>query len=65
MSAVGGRCRNPRGHGTGFGDSLLQYLTLNIFAVIHQLICVFGKIQLPFRCVDAQLAEHALHAEGA
>ena len=34
MIAVGGRCRNPRGHGTGFGDSLLQYLTLNIFAVL-------------------------------
>ena len=65
MIAVGGRGRNPLGHGAGFGDAFLQYLTLYIFAVIHQLICVFGKIQLSFRRVDAQLAEHTLHAEGA
>ena len=40
-------------------------LTVLIFAVPHQLFGVLRMIELTDRTVDAELAEHAFHAEGA
>ena len=65
MRAVRRGCGDPRRHGTGFTDALLQNLPVFVFLVEHQLIGVLGCVELPDRGPDAQLPEHALHAECA
>ena len=64
MVGIGRGSGDPRRHGAGLVDPLLQHLTLLVLAVIHQLIGIFGLIQLTERGVDPQLAEHAFHTEG-
>ena len=64
MVGIGSGSGDPRRHGAGLVDPLLQNLALLVLAVIHQLIGIFGLIQLTERRVDPQLAEHAFHTEG-
>ena len=57
--------RNPRTHRTRFVNPFLENLALLVFAVVHHLVFVDRLVQLPLRRVDAELAKHAFHAEGA
>ena len=43
----------------------LQHLAGLVLAVVHQLVGVDRLVLLAERRVDADLAEHAFHAEGA
>ncbi len=63
--AVRGAGCHPRGKRTGLTDALLQHLSLDVLAVIHQLIGVLWLVQLAYRGVDAELAEQSFHTEGA
>ena len=65
VSAVGGGRSYPTGHGAGLVDALFEDLALLVLAVEHHLILVDGFVKLTHRGIDTQLAEHALHAEGA
>ncbi len=65
VRAVGGSGGDPRRHATSFADALLQNLPVFVFLVEHQLVGVLGCVELPHRGPDAQLPEHALHAESA
>ncbi len=40
-------------------------MTILFFAVVHHLVAVDRLVKLPDRGIDAQLTEHAFHAEGA
>ena len=62
---IGGARGDERGHRAGLVDALLQDLALRILAVIHQLIGVLRPIELALLAENADLAEQALHAEGA
>ena len=55
----------PRTKSAGLVYTLFQNLALLVFLVKHQLLGVLRRIQLAFRRVNADLAEHAFHAEGA
>ncbi|MCY1339441.1 hypothetical protein D9M69_253240 [compost metagenome] len=63
--AVGGAGGDEGGHGAGFVDAFLEDLALLVLAVEHHLVLVDGLVELADRGIDAELAEHALHAEGA
>ena len=56
---------DPARHRAAFVDALLQHLAVLRLAVVHQLVGVLRLVELAERRVDAELAEHALHAEGA
>ena len=60
----GGR-RDPGRHGPRLVDALLQHLAVLVLLVVHELVGVLGLVQLPDLRPDPELAEHALHAEGA
>ena len=62
---VGGRRGDPVGHRAGLVDALLQHLAVLALLVVAELVGVLRRVELPLRVVDAELAEHALHAEGA
>ncbi len=62
---VGGRRRDPGGERARLVDPLLQDLPLAVLAVEHQLVGVLGLVELADVGVDAELAEHPLHPEGA
>src|SRR5690606_10272422 len=64
VGAVGGGRSDPAGHGAGFVDALVEDLVLLGLAIEHHLVLVDRRVQLADRGVDAELAEHALHAEG-
>ena len=64
-SGIGRRRRDPRGHRAGLVDAFLQHLPLAVLAIIHQLIGVLRAVKLADLAEDADLPEHALHAEGA
>ena len=57
--------RNPGAERTRLVDTFLQDLAAGVFLVIHHLVLVDRHVLLALGGVDAQLAEHALHAEGA
>ena len=63
MICIGCARGDPGSHGTRLCDSFLQYLTLLVFAVIHQLIGIFRNVELPLRRIDAKLAKHAFHTK--
>ena len=62
---IGGRRRDPRGHGPGLVDALLQHLARAVLLVIGELVGVLRAVELADLREDAVLPEHALHAEGA
>ena len=65
MGTVRGRSRHPRRNRPGFGDALLQQLTIAGFAVIEHGTRVFRLVQLAQRRVNADLAKQIGHAKGA
>ena len=62
---IRGRSRDPRREGTRFVDALLQDLAVLVLPVEHEVLGVLRLIQLTDLGEDAELAEHALHPEGA
>src|SRR3712207_8448537 len=50
---------------TLFRSALLQELPALVLLVEHELVRVLGPVELADLAEDAELAEHALHAEGA
>src|SRR5689334_24337882 len=54
---------DPRAVRAAFVDAFLENLALLVLAVIRQLIRVLRGVELAERRVDADLAEHAFHAE--
>ena len=65
VGAVGRGRGDPGGHGTGLVDPLLQDLAALVLLVEHQLVGILRPVELAHLAEDAELAEHALHAEGA
>ena len=65
VHAVTGGGGHPAGHGAGFVDALLHDAAFLVFAVIHHLAGVLGLVALALGRINTELAEHALHAEGA
>src|SRR5690606_10948795 len=65
VGAVGSRTGDPAGHGAGFVDAFVEDLALLVLAIEHHLVLVHRRVQLANRGVDAELTEHAFHAEGA
>src|SRR5438045_1394183 len=67
--AVVRRVRRRRGdartHATRLVDAFLQDLAALVFLVVHDLVLVDRRVLLALGVVDADLAEQALHAEGA
>ena len=63
MVAVRGAGSQPGTKRPGLVDSFLKNLAFLVFAVIHQLVGILRRVQLPFRRIDSNLAEHALHAK--
>ena len=63
--AVGGAGGDKRRHGAGFVDAFFEDLALLVLAVEHHLVFIHRLVELADRGVDAELAEHAFHAEGA
>ncbi len=59
------RRRDPAAHAARLVDAFLQHLAGLVLAVVHHLVAVDRRVLLPFRVVDADLAEQPLHAEGA
>ena len=57
--------RNPGTKRAGLVDALFENLALLVLAVIHQLARILRLVQLAFRRINTNLAEHALHTEGA
>ena len=62
---VGGGGGDPRAHRAGLVDALLEDLAVLVLAVEHQVVGVLRLVQLADLTEDAELPEHALHAEGA
>ena len=56
-------CRKPGAERATFIDAFFEDLAFLVLAVVHQLTGIFGLVQLPFRRIDTELSEHALHAE--
>src|SRR5690606_19416436 len=54
---------NPGAERTGLVDALLQQLTVARLFVVHDLVLVDRYVLLTFGCVNADLAEQALHPE--
>jgi hypothetical protein len=65
VGGVGGAGGDKRGHGTGLGDALLQYLAIGGLLVVKQGAAVHRFVVLAHVGVDADFAEQALHAKGA
>ncbi len=57
--------REPRAERAGLVDAFLEDLAFLVLAVVHEFARIFRRIQLALRCINADLAEHALHAERA
>ena len=64
VRAVGRGGSNPGGECTGFGNPLLENLSVAHFAVVAQLVLVLRLVELAHRGVDADLPEQILHAKG-
>jgi hypothetical protein len=64
VGRVGGCCRNPAAHATGFIDALLQNLTRLVFLVVHDLVFVHRRVLLAIRVVNTHLTEQSFHAKG-
>ena len=62
---IGGRGRDPGAQAPRLVDALLENLPLLVLAIEHELIGVLRRVELAHRGIDADLAEHAFHAEGA
>ena len=62
---VAGARRDPRRDRARLADALLEDLALAVLAVVHHLVVIDRLVELALRGVDAELAEQALHAEGA
>ena len=62
---VAGAGGQPGAEGAGLVDALLQDLALLVLAVVAELVGILRAVELADRGVDADLPEHALHAEGA
>ena len=56
---------DPAAHAAGLVDALLQDLPGLVLPVVHDLVLVDRGVLLTLGVVDADLAEQALHAEGA
>ena len=56
---------DPSGHGARFVDAFLEHLPVLVLLVVHQLLGILRTIELADLGEDAELPEHALHAEGA
>ena len=63
--AVGSGGRDPGAEGARLVDALLQDLAGLVLAIVGHLVAVDGHVFLALGGIDAELAEHALHAEGA
>ena len=63
--AVRRRRRDPGANRARLVDALLEDLALLVLAVVHHLVLVHRLVLLALRREDAELAEHAFHAEGA
>jgi len=61
---ISGASCGPGTKRAGLVDALLENLSLFILAVVHEFTGVNRLVQLTFRGVNPDLAEHALHAEG-
>ncbi len=59
------RRRDPGAHGARLVDAFLEDLAVGVLLVEHELVAVLGLVELADGGVDAELAEEALHAEGA
>ena len=55
--------RDPRAVRAALVDAFLENLALLVLAVIRELVGVLRRVELAERGVDADLAEHAFHAE--
>ena len=53
-----------RTHRPGFGDSFFENLAVSGFLVVRDLLRIDRLVQLSGVGIDAELAEHAFHAEG-
>src|SRR5262245_26850859 len=62
---VRSRGGEPGGEGAGLVDALFEDLALLVLAVVHHLVAVGRLVLLALGGEDAELAEHAFHAEGA
>ena len=65
MGAVGGGGGHPGGEGAGLVDALLQHLPILAFPIGGDFPGILRLVELALGGIDAQLPEHALHAEGA
>ena len=65
VRAVRGRRRQPRGEGARLVDALLEDLAVLGLPVRRDLAEVLRLVELALGGVDAELAEHAFHAERA
>ena len=65
IGAVRRRGGDPGAHRARFADALLQDLAVLVLLVEHQLVGVLRRIELTDVGIDAELAEHAFHAESA
>jgi len=65
VGRIRGRRGDPAAHAAGLVDAFLQDLAGHVLPVVHDLVLVDRGVLLPFGVVDADLAEQALHAEGA
>ncbi len=65
MVAVRGARGEPGTECAGLVDAFLEDLAFLVLAVIHELIRILRRVELSLGGVDADLAEHAFHAEGA
>ena len=62
---VGHAAGDEGGHGAGLGDAFFEHLAVAGFFVEEQAVGIDGLVELAGGGVDAELAEHAFHAEGA
>src|SRR4029079_17023912 len=65
VTSVSGACGREGRHGTGFIYSLLQNLTVLGFVVIECRFAINRLVKLALRGIDSNLAEEAVHPEGA
>src|SRR5207248_4262322 len=65
VRAVGGPGRTEARHRAGLGDAFLQNLTVDRLLVLGNLLRIDRLIKLTDVRIDADLVEHAFHAEGA
>ena len=63
MRRIRCRRRHPVAHAAGLVDALLQDLAVLRLLVEHQLLGILRRVELALLVPDAELAEHAFHAE--